>query len=75
MLCLVFIALLISIVSLDKEDGVELFSERQRTVSENELEFTDTQQIHKIPDDSQAEESWENLHEVGPFRCTVIDVN
>ncbi|XP_022320327.2 syntaxin-17-like isoform X1 [Crassostrea virginica] len=56
-------------VSLDKEDGVELFSERQRTVSENELEFTDTQQIHKIPDDSQAEESWENLHE------SLVDLN
>ncbi|XP_061165186.1 syntaxin-17-like isoform X2 [Saccostrea echinata] len=44
-------------------DDTDVFSGRQRTVSENELLIVETEQLHHIPDSSQAEESWENLHE------------
>lgn len=47
------------------QDDSEVFLERHRTVSENELDFSGMEQLHQIPDNSQAEESWENLHEVG----------
>lgn len=35
----------------------------ERTLSENELDISGMEQLHQIPDNSQAEESWENLHE------------
>lgn len=47
------------------QDDSEVFLERYRTVSENELDISGMEQLHQIPDNSQAEESWENLHEVG----------
>lgn len=42
-------------------DDSEVFLER--TLSENELDISGMEQLHPIPDNSQAEESWENLHE------------
>lgn len=42
-------------------DDSEVFLER--TLSENELDISGMEQLHQIPDNSQAEESWENLHE------------
>lgn len=47
------------------QDDSEVFLERHRTLSENELDISGMEQLHQIPDNSQAEESWENLHEVG----------
>ncbi|XP_056012006.1 syntaxin-17-like isoform X2 [Ostrea edulis] len=49
--------------SYDKTEDTEVLSNRNRTVSENELVFAGTEQLHHIPDTSMAEESWENLHE------------
>lgn len=53
--------LLLFFFQLDKDDS-EVFLER--TLSENELDISGMEQLHQIPDNSQAEESWENLHEV-----------
>lgn len=44
-------------------DDSEVFLESHRTLSENELDISGMEQLHQIPDNSQAEESWENLHE------------
>lgn len=58
--------LLLFFFQLDKDDS-EVFLER--TLSENELDISGMEQLHQIPDNSQAEESWENLHEVSTCTC------
>jgi hypothetical protein len=58
-----YISYLKGLLVVNAEDA-EVLSNRHRTVSENEIAFAETEQLHHIPDTSMAEESWENLHEV-----------
>ncbi|XP_062584894.1 syntaxin-17-like [Saccostrea cucullata] len=58
-----FVDLRTEISKSSEADDTDVFSSRHRTVSENELLIAGTEQLHQIPDCSQAEESWENLHE------------